>query len=222
MHKTIGLGTRVRALRLLLATVVLAVPSNKVWGGTAESVGVPAEVTTSAAAAPANPLSSFDASTWPDLGGLDPAVLSLALKAAAHAVTLGDTPQPGTLSIIDFSRPSTEKRLWVYDLRTHELLFHELVAHGRGSGENLAASFSNTPESNRSSLGLFRTGEPYIGKHGYSLRLDGLERGINDRARARDIVIHGAEYVSAAVAKVQGRIGRSLGCPAVRPEIAPR
>ena len=122
--------------------------------------------------------------------------------------------------MIDFSRPSTEKRMWVYDLRSRELLFHEHVAHGRGSGANLATSFSNVPESNQSSLGLFRTGEAYIGKHGLSLRLDGLERGVNDRARERAIVIHGADYVNAATAQSQGRLGRSLGCPAVRPEIA--
>ena len=94
------------------------------------------------------------------------------------------------------------------------------TSHGRGSGENLARQFSNVPESNESSLGLFRTGEAYIGKHGLSLRLDGLERGVNDRARERALVIHGAEYVNAAAALAQGRLGRSLGCPAVRPEIA--
>jgi hypothetical protein len=122
--------------------------------------------------------------------------------------------------VIDFSRPSTQKRLWVYDLRSRALLFHEHVAHGRGSGANMASSFSNVPESYQSSLGLFRTGEAYVGKHGLSLRLDGLERGINDRARERAIVIHGADYVNATTAQAQGRLGRSLGCPAVRPEIA--
>jgi hypothetical protein len=146
--------------------------------------------------------------------------MSLALEAAAHAVARGDAADPRTLTVIDFSRPSTEKRLWVFDLRSHELLFHEYVAHGRGSGANLATMFSNVPESNQSSLGLFRTGEAYIGKHGLSLRLDGLERGINDRARERAIVIHGADYVNASTAQAQGRLGRSLGCPAVRPEIA--
>jgi hypothetical protein len=144
----------------------------------------------------------------------------LALEAASHAVIRGDAAAPRTLMVIDFSKPSTEKRLWVYDLRSRALLFHEHVAHGRNSGANLPTLFSNEPESNRSSLGLFRTAEAYIGKHGLSLRLDGLERGINDRARERAIVIHGADYVNATTARAQGRLGRSLGCPAVRPEIA--
>lgn len=153
-------------------------------------------------------------------GGIDPALFALALDAASHAVRRGDANSPRTLTVIDFSRPSTQKRLWVFDLESRDLLFHEHVAHGRGSGANLATSFSNVPESNQSSLGLFRTAEAYIGKHGLSLRLDGLERGVNDRARERAIVIHGAEYVNAATAQAQGRLGRSLGCPAVRPEIA--
>lgn len=127
---------------------------------------------------------------------------------------------PGTLTVIDFSRPSTSKRLWVYDLRSRELLFEEHVAHGRNSGHDLPTMFSNVPESNKSSLGLFRAAEGYIGKHGYSLRLDGLEPGVNDRARERAIVVHGADYVNATTARAQGRLGRSLGCPAVRPAIA--
>jgi hypothetical protein len=110
--------------------------------------------------------------------------------------------------------------MWVFDVRTHALLFHELVSHGRGSGKTRSTAFSNAPESNMTSLGLFRTAEPYVGHNGYSLRLDGLEKGTNDRARERAIVIHGAPYVSASAAKANGYLGRSLGCPAVRPEIA--
>jgi hypothetical protein len=110
--------------------------------------------------------------------------------------------------------------MWVYDLRSRSLLFEELVSHGRGSGVTMATSFSNLPESNRSSLGLYRTAETYSGKHGYSLRLDGLEPGINDKARERAIVMHAADYVNQAAAKKQGYLGRSLGCPAVRPEVA--
>ena len=165
---------------------------------------------------------AFDPTAWTTTlrGGIDPALFALALDAAAQAVSRGDAPSPRTLTVIDFSKPSTQKRLWVYDLRTRALLFHEHVAHGRGSGANLATSFSNVPESNQSSLGLFRTAEAYIGKHGLSLRLDGLEPGINDRARERAIVVHGADYVDGAAALTQGRLGRSLGCPAVRPEIA--
>jgi hypothetical protein len=164
---------------------------------------------------------AFDAASWAsaELGGVNDEVFGLALAAAAKAVARGKA-EPSTLTVIDFSLPSTGERLWVYDLRTRELLFKELVSHGRNSGHNMATSFSNEAESYKSSLGLFRAAEGYVGKHGYSLRLDGLEPGVNDRARARAIVIHGAEYVNAATARAQGRLGRSLGCPAVRPAIA--
>jgi hypothetical protein len=224
MHKNPGSGTRVAGLRLLVATAVFALPSFAASGRTAEPA---ARVVAAAPAAsgPAVPASAtalaFDPAAWDAPGGgIAPALFSLALEAAGKAVARGDAADPGTLTVIDFSKPSTEKRLWVFDVRSHALLFHEYVAHGRGSGENLPTQFSNLPESNRSSLGLFRTGEAYIGKHGYSMRLDGLERGINDRARERAIVVHGADYVNAATAWAQGRLGRSLGCPAVRPEIA--
>lgn len=165
--------------------------------------------------------SVFAAESWAGLplGRVDSTVFSMALHAAETAISRGDA-EASTLTVIDFSKPSTERRLWVYDLRTRELMFEEFVSHGRNSGMNLATSFSNVAESNMSSLGLYRTAEAYIGKHGYSLRLDGLDRGFNDRARDRAIVIHGAEYVSEAIAKSQGRLGRSLGCPAVRPEVS--
>jgi hypothetical protein len=165
---------------------------------------------------------AFSPSTWTDsdLGGIDPKVFALALEAAGAAVGRGEAKDPGTLTVIDYSKPSTEKRMWVYDLRTHALLFDELVSHGRGSGKTLATSFSNDASSNKTSLGLFRTGETYVGHNGYSLRLDGLEPGVNDHARERAIVVHGAPYVNAAIAKANGYLGRSLGCPAVRPEVA--
>jgi hypothetical protein len=164
----------------------------------------------------------FNRSAWADsnLGDINPGVFALALEAATSAVERGAAADPGTLTVIDYSRPSTEKRMWVYDLRSHALLFDELVSHGRGSGKTNATSFSNDSSSNMSSLGLFRTGEAYIGHNGYSLRLDGLDPGVNDNARARAIVVHGAPYVNAAIAKANGYLGRSLGCPAVRPEIA--
>jgi hypothetical protein len=166
--------------------------------------------------------SAFTSSGWmsADLGDIDPRVFALALEAAASAVERGQAKDPGTLTVIDYSKPSTEKRMWVYDLHTHALLYDELVSHGRGSGKTNAMSFSNDPSSNKTSLGLFRTGETYLGHNGYSLRLDGLEPGVNDRARERAIVVHGAPYVNASTAKANGYLGRSLGCPAVRPEIA--
>lgn len=153
-------------------------------------------------------------------GAIDSSVLELAMSAAACAVRAGDVKDPETLTVIDYSKPSTQKRLWVLDLTTREVLYEELVAHGQGSGGNLAAAFSNTPDSHQTSLGLFVTGEPYVGKNGYSLRLDGLDRGFNDRARERAIVMHGAPYVNADVARTQGRLGRSWGCPAVSDAVA--
>jgi hypothetical protein len=124
------------------------------------------------------------------------------------------------LTIIDFSLPSTERRLWIIDLSEKTILLNSVVAHGRNSGGLMASKFSNRPESFQSSLGFYKTGETYIGKHGYSLRLDGLEKGVNDQARNRAIVIHGADYANEAFAKTNGRLGRSLGCPALPSELS--
>jgi len=150
----------------------------------------------------------------------NPDVLRLALKAIECGVASGDLQAPPTLTLIDYSLPSTTPRLWVFDLRTGKILFNELVAHGRNTGENIATSFSDAMNSHQSSLGLFVTGDTYIGSNGYSLRLDGLEPGFNLHAYDRAIVMHGAPYVSEGFIKKVGRIGRSWGCPAVRPEIA--
>lgn len=149
----------------------------------------------------------------------DPGVLALALEARACALR-GGTPVGARLAVIDYTRPSTQKRLWVFDLDRDALLYTEHVAHGRGSGENYATSFSNRDESHQTSLGVYTTGETYVGGNGYSLRMDGLEPGINDNARQRLIVMHGAPYVDPAQARRQGRLGRSYGCPAVRPQVA--
>jgi len=151
---------------------------------------------------------------------LRPEVLELALNARAAAAAAGLVPHPEVLTVIDYSLPSTERRLWVFDLEKRRLLFHELVAHGQRSGENQATRFSNRLGSRQTSLGLFVTADTYDGENGYSLRLDGLEAGINDRARDRAIVIHGAPYVSASTVAELGRLGRSLGCPAVSKNVA--
>ena len=148
-------------------------------------------------------------------------VLQLAARAMTCALRnpqLGIDPQ--RLGVIDYSRPSTEPRMWVFDLSRQRLLFAEWVAHGRNSGDNLTTRFSNREGSFMTSLGAFAAQETYMGGNGYSLRLRGLEPGFNDRARERAIVIHGAPYVNPLAAKLQGRLGRSLGCPAVRPQVA--
>jgi hypothetical protein len=147
-------------------------------------------------------------------------VFDLALGAADCAVRSGAASDPTTLTVIDYSRPSTAERLWVFDLKSRELVYEELVAHGQGTGENLATRFSNEPDTHRSSLGLFVTGDTYVGRNGYSLRLKGLDAGFNDRALERAIVVHGASYVSDAFARLHGRLGRSWGCPAVGQHVA--
>jgi hypothetical protein len=146
-------------------------------------------------------------------------VIALAVRASQCSMAQGAAPAQ-RLAVIDYSLPSTEQRLWVFDLKKRKLLFHEWVAHGRNSGENLATLFSNRNESYASSLGLYRTQSSYIGQNGYSLRMEGLEPGFNDNAFDRAIVMHGAPYVSPSLARTTGRLGRSLGCPAVRPAIA--
>ena len=152
--------------------------------------------------------------------GISADVLQLAIGAVTCAVNSGDMERPRTLTVIDYSLPSTEPRLWVFDVETGRLLFKELVAHGRNTGENMAKRFSDVPESRQSSIGLFVTDETYVGSNGYSLRLDGLEPGFNGRARERAIVMHGAPYVNTSLVSSQGRIGRSWGCPALREAIA--
>lgn len=152
--------------------------------------------------------------------GLSPAVLETALGAVRCGVASGDLQPPPTLTVIDYSRPSTLPRLWVFEMASGRLLFTEHVAHGQNTGENMAERFSDVLESRQSSLGLFVTDTTYNGRNGYSLRLDGREPGFNGRARERAIVIHGAPYVDAAMAAKQGRLGRSWGCPALREAVA--
>lgn len=150
---------------------------------------------------------------------LDPQVLRVGLVAYIRARQQGlDNKQ--LLTIIDYTKPSSEPRLYVLDLKRDKVLFNTWVSHGRNSGEVNSTSFSNQPGSLKSSIGVFRTDEPYIGGHGYSLRLVGLEPGINDNAYQRDIVVHGAWYVGPHIAKQIGRLGRSWGCPAVNQQLA--
>lgn len=130
-----------------------------------------------------------------------------------------NVPRKNIITIIDFSKPSDEDRLFVLDLKHRRILFSTVVAHGKNSGDKYATSFSNINGSNKSSIGFFVTDDTYKGRNGYSLRLNGLEEGINDNARERAIVIHGANYADPELAKTSGRLGRSLGCPALPKEL---
>lgn len=119
------------------------------------------------------------------------------------------------ITIIDYSKPSSKDRFYIFDIKNRTVIYKSLVAHGQNSGNLTADKFSNQKSSHQSSLGLFITLNTYIGKHGYSLRIEGLEKGLNDNARKRAIVIHGANYVSSDYIKKNGRLGRSFGCPAL-------
>ena len=152
--------------------------------------------------------------------GLKADVLRLALNATKCATSQGLVRRTNLLTVIDYSLPSSQPRLFVFDVESKKLLFRELVAHGKNSGGDRATFFSNESGSLATSLGLFITADTYFGGNGYSLRLRGLEEGVNDMAWDRLIVMHGASYVSQAAVRALGRLGRSWGCPAVRQEIA--
>lgn len=153
-----------------------------------------------------------------EAAGVPAEPLRLALRAFACGRARGELDVP-ILALVDFTRPSSQRRLWVLDLEDASVRFHTHVTHGRGSGLRHARAFSNVPGSRQSSLGLFRTAQTYSGQHGYSLRLVGLEPGTNDLAYERSIVIHGADYATAAFAARHGRLGRSWGCPALDPAL---
>ena len=191
------------SLIIALATLCVATLHAPAWAG-ASAAANPVLADRLAAAAPA----------------ANPKVLALAARAAECARKQGVLDSLRHLAVIDYSLPSTQPRLWVFDLEHGRLMFQELVAHGRNTGEARSERFSNSEGSHMSSIGLFKTLQPYYGSNGYSLRLSGLDPGFNDNALARAIVMHGAPYVSTAIAERLGRLGRSWGCPAVRPEVA--
>jgi hypothetical protein len=151
---------------------------------------------------------------------LDPSLKSQALDVVRCAQRSGVGAGARSVTIIDYGRASLEPRFWVVDIATGAVEVEEYVAHGRNSGDNHATRFSNAAESRQTSLGLFTTAETYVGSNGYSLRLDGHVPGVNDAARPRAIVMHGAAYVDPAAGAKQGRLGRSWGCPALRSAVA--
>ncbi|HYH09140.1 MAG TPA: murein L,D-transpeptidase catalytic domain family protein [Thermoanaerobaculia bacterium] len=152
--------------------------------------------------------------------GLRASVLRMALDASENAAQRGLVKRRDILTVIDYSLPSSQPRLFVFNLATRKLLFRELVAHGKNSGGDRTTFFSNSPGSLATSIGLFVTADTYNGGNGYSLRLKGLDEGFNDMAWDRLIVMHGASYVSRTAINALGRLGRSWGCPAVRKEVA--
>ena len=210
--------TRVAGLgRFSAALPRLAVIATLALGGLATT---PAAFANGKVPCAAKPPETLVASLTKQAPGLKPDVLRLALNASDCAAKNGLVKKRELLTVIDYSLPSTQPRLWVFNVNSKQLLFNELVAHGKNSGGYLTQFFSNRPGSLATSLGLFVTDSPYIGSNGYSLRLRGLDKGFNDRAWERAIVMHGASYVSSVTARALGRLGRSWGCPAVRPQVA--
>jgi hypothetical protein len=151
--------------------------------------------------------------------GLSKNVFEYTLKGFNKMIANGKIINKRIISIVDFSQPSANKRLYVIDLELKQVIFNTYVAHGKNSGQEVATDFSNTPTSNKSSLGFYITSHTYNGKNGFSLQLEGQEQGINDNALNRGIVMHAADYVNEQYIQSQGWIGRSQGCPAVMPEM---
>ncbi len=175
----------------------------------------PAPVTKKASSSLLPSMRSVYDSLHLNLSGLSQQAFEYAKKGFNRLLEEGKLLNDSIVSIIDFSLPSNEKRLFVLDMKNYKVLFNTLVAHGQNTGREWATSFSNQNESHKSSPGFYITKETYEGKNGYSLKLDGVEHGINDNAYERGIVMHGAEYVSQDLANARGWVGRSHGCPAV-------
>ena len=170
-------------------------------------------------ASPANRVEAYTANAWDIYEQIGNETMSfeafeLAFRGWTHlkdSISLVEN----IISVVDFSQPSTHKRFYLINMEGREVMYQDYIAHGKNTGTLMAKKFSNIPHSNQSSLGFYKTAETYYGKHGLSLRLDGLEKGINDKARQRAIVIHSAWYTEESFIKKYGRLGRSFGCPAL-------
>lgn len=156
----------------------------------------------------------YDSLGLEDLG-LNIKAFQYAWKGFVALRNKGKLANPNIISICDFSQSSRNKRLYIIDVAEMKILKHTYVAHGRGSGAEFAKYFSNKPESHKSSLGFYVTGSTYSGQHGISLKINGIEKGINDKALARRIVVHGSSYVGDNFLGENPFTGRSYGCPAV-------
>ncbi len=150
---------------------------------------------------------------------LDPKVLEMALIAQQEAKSRGLVKKP-LLVVIDYTKRSVEKRLWVFDLKNNKLVYQTYVSHGEGSGKDLATNFSNKNDSHQTSIGIFTTAETYHGMYGLSLKLDGRDKGFNDNARKRKIVMHGADFAREEYIHKNGILGTSWACPSISDEIS--
>ncbi|MGC4102808.1 murein L,D-transpeptidase catalytic domain family protein [Ferruginibacter sp.] len=177
------------------------------------------EIPAAPAVVPGNTLAMVYDSLRLNVMGLSQQAFDCAMHGFDYLVKAGKIANRKIISIADFSLPSYKKRLFVIDLEKYKVVFNTYVAHGVNSGKEYAAQFSNRPESNQSSLGFYETMNTYIGKNGYSLHLQGLDKGFNDNADSRAIVMHGADYVNEDLIQSQGYIGRSWGCPAVSEQL---
>ena len=195
-------------LRFIVSILFLFLPCTLFWGGKSSD-----STPDSAERAAVSDVEAY-ASLYRSMQ-LEGVVNWKAFRQAVAGYYKIDNRKREVLTLIDFSRPSTAKRLFVFDMRERKVLFSSVVSHGKNSGDNYATSFSNEYGSYKSSLGFYLTESTYQGKNGYSLILNGLEKGINDRARERAIVMHGAAYADPSVVSRGGRLGRSFGCPAV-------
>jgi hypothetical protein len=155
-----------------------------------------------------------------DEAGLNRQAFDYAVAGWEKLLNQGKLSNPSVLAVADFSKSSKQKRFYILDLQNCKLLYHTLVAHGRNSGKEFATYFSNKMSSHKSSPGFYITADTYYGSNGYSLKLTGLEKGINDKAMQRAIVMHGADYVDNSYISKLGYIGRSHGCPAVPLSVA--
>lgn len=210
-----------KALRIMLSVlmVVIAVAVSLSFVPAKKSNIVTSKVVKAVAVNTINKYACLYDSLHLNVAGLSKEAFNSAVTGYTYLLTQGKIKNEGILSIVDFTRPSSMKRLFVIDLKKAAVLFNTYVSHGRNSGNEMASTFSNDANSFKSSLGFYITGDTYKGKHGYSLKLEGEEHGINDNAFNRGIVMHCATYVTESFIKMRGYIGRSQGCPAVPPNM---
>ncbi len=205
-------------IRLPFAAITLLISSFAITGGFNEKGHHGNKTTASSVNFPSAVKEKY--SLWKlSNAGISFDLFSYAIKGYEHLDKLNKINNP-FLTIIDFTKSSVEKRLFVINTQTGDILFKTLVAHGRNSGQQYANSFSNSASSFESSLGFYITDATYKGKHGYSLRLKGCEKGFNDNAYKRAIVVHGADYVSEKFINQNGFLGRSHGCPAIPEQLS--